>query len=324
MKSALLISLLLIALPAWVLDFKKDKLVVFASLPYYKCDFDGDKIGDLSVWDPKTNTLYFQLTTDNKFYEKKFFEPNISYDPVFADYDGDGRTDFAFFQKDTGQWIIHLSSTIGPPVKVFFGNLGDIPIPANLDGDKKYELAIWRPISSAWLITEITKEGEKKPKIILEGSYQDSTYAGDYDGDGKSDLSVWRPDDGYWHIVKSSKNYDFGGSEHIQHGHEWDIIVPNDYNNDGKCDLVYYRGQNQNWYFLYAENQGQNQIKFGEKDDIPTSSDLDGDGVPELITWNSSKKSWNVLNYKKQESFSYKWNVPEGCIPANTILQKYE
>ena len=75
---------------------------------------------------------------------------------------------------------------------------------------------------------------------------------------------------------------------------------------------------------MYANSEGQNQIKFGDKDDIPLSSDLDGDQIPELITWNNSKKSWNVLNFKKQEFFSYKWVVPDGCIPATSILQKYE
>ena len=329
-KPAVLLSILLITIPSWVMDFKKDRLTVFASLSYYKVDFDGDKLGDLSVWDPKTNTLYFQQTSDNKFYQKKFFENKLEHDPVFADYDGDGKTDFAFFQMDSGEWSIFPSSGSEIPVKSFFGALGDLPIPSNLDGDNKYEIGIWRPVSSAWLLTGFEKDGSKKPKLIHEGSYQDSTFSGDYDGDKKSDLIVWRPDDGYWHIVKSSNEYDFNNSEHIQNGQEWDIIVPNDYNGDGKCDLVLWRPQNQNWYLIYAgslgqgQGQSQNQIKFGEKGDIPLSSDLDGDGIAELITWNMQKKSWNVLNFKKQESLSYNWTVPDGCIPASSILQKYE
>ena len=324
MKSAVILSLILFVLPPWVVSLQKDKLTVFASLSYYGCDFDGDKLGDLSVWNPKTNTLYFQLTSDNKFYEKKFFDNAISFQPVFADYDGDSKTDFAFFQPDAGQWVMYKTSAIGLPQKTFLGIVGDLPVPVNTDGDKKYELGIWRPSINVWLLTEGSEEDKMKARTVQEGSYQDSVNAGDYDGDGKSDLIVWRPDDGYWHIVKSGTNFDFNQSEHIQHGQEWDVIVPNDYNNDKKCDLVFWRPENQTWHFLYAGGQGQNQLKFGEKGDIPLSNDLDGDGIPELITWNVSKKSWNVLNFKKQESFSYKWNVPDGCLPAVSILQKYE
>lgn len=325
MKGAIILALLLFILPAWLVNFSKDKMIVFASLSYYGCDFDGDGLNDLSLWDPGNNTLYFQLTADKKFYQKKFFDVPLKFDPVFSDLDGDGKTDFVFFHRDSGQWNLFLTNSINTPVtKTFLGSLGDLPIPTNLDGDNKYELSVWRPVGSTWLVPINDEEGNKRLSVIHEGNYQDSALACDYDGDKKSDLIVWRPDDGYWHIVKSSTNFNFQESEHIQHGQEWDIVVPNDYNLDGKADLAFWRPQNQTWYFLYAGNKGKNQIKFGNKNDIPLSLDLDGDKIPELVMWDSSKKSWNILNFIKQETFSYKWNVPDGCIPASSVLQKYE
>ena len=323
MKTSVLLILLLAVLPAWLFELSKDKLVVFASLSYYKCDFDGDRKEDLSVWDPKTNTLYFELTSDKKSYQKKFIDNELKYEPVFADYDGDGRTDFVFYQKDTGQWISFLTTKKGPPEKTFFGSIGDLPIPVRSDAGGKFNLAIWRPNASAWLITH-PGDGNKNPEIVFEGNYQDSTFSGDYDGDGKSDLIVWRPDDGQWHIVRSGTNFDFNQSEHIQHGKEWDVIVPNDYDGDRKCDLVFWRPEDKKWYFFYAGSKSYDQIRFGETGDIPASGDLDGDGIPELIMWNPDKKSWNVLNLKKQETLSYKWNVPNGCVPAISVLEKYE
>ena len=319
-----MLSLLLFVLPTWLTDLRKDKLIVFASLSYYGCDFDGDGRCDLSVWDPKTNTLYFQLSSNEKFYNKQFFEHSVSYEPVFADYDADGKTDFAFFHPDSGQWVINLTSSPTSPVKLFLGAVGDMPIPADMDGTRAFKPTIWRPNSSIWYVTETNEKGDLERRMVLEGSYQDSPFSADVDGDGKSDLSVWRPDDGYWHIVKSSVGLDFGQSDHIQHGQEWDVIVPNDYDGDGKCDLVFWRPQNQTWYFIYSSNNQRNQVKFGYKDDIPVSGDVDGDGIPELITWSPSKLSWNILNTKKQENFSYKWKVPNGALPAISILQKYE
>ena len=72
MKSAILLSLLLFNLPVLLPNLSKDKLVVFASLSYYGCDFDGDGLSDLSVWHPKTNTLYFQLTSEINFIKRNF------------------------------------------------------------------------------------------------------------------------------------------------------------------------------------------------------------------------------------------------------------
>ena len=121
MKIAAVLSAFLLVIPVFLTDLKKDRLIVFASLPYYGCDFDGDKLTDLSVWNSKTGKLYFQLTSDHKFYEKKFFDNGLVYEPAFADYDGDGKTDFVFFQPDSGQWIFYLTTEIGIPRKMFFG-----------------------------------------------------------------------------------------------------------------------------------------------------------------------------------------------------------
>ena len=324
MKGALILSLILFVLPVSLPDLTKDNLVVFSSLSYYGCDFDGDRLGDLAVWDPRKNTLYFQLTTNNEFYNKRFFENDLKYIPVFADYDGDEKTDFGFFQPDTAQWILYLTTTPGIPSKLFLGATGDLPSPANIDGDNQYEPTIWRPTNSAWLLSKKDEKGNVKQSVVFDGSFQDSAFSGDYDGDGKSDLLNWRPDDGYWHIVKSGTEFDFNQSEHIQHGQEWDIIIPNDYNADKRCDLVFWRPEDKKWYFFYAGSQNQKQITFGEKGDIPASLDIDGDGIPELVMWNMGKKSWNVLNTKNNESYSYKWHVPDGCIPAISILHTFE
>ena len=324
MKSSIIIALLLLSFPTWILDLGKDKLKTFASLSYYDSDFDGDKKTDLALWNSETKTLYFQLTSTGQFYNKKFFDHEVAYEPVFADYDGDGKTDFGFYQQFIGEWVLFLTSGNDSAEKTLFGNHSDLPIPTNLDGDSKYELTIWRPNASTWLILEEDDQGNKIPRKIYEGNYQDSVFAGDYDGDGKSDLSVWRPDDGNWHIVKSGTNFDFDQSEHIQHGKEWDIIVPNDYNADGRCDLVFWRPEDKTWYFLYAGSQNKNQIQFGNEGDIPLSKDLNGDGIPELITWTMSKKTWNVYDLKTKETLAYKWDVPDGCLPAVSILQKFE
>ena len=323
MKSIALLSLLLFILPVWMVDLKKDKLVVYASLPY-GCDFDGDKLGDLAVWNAKNNTLYFHFSSTDKFLEKKFFEGEIQYEPVFADYDGDSKTDFVFFQPDTGQWIFNLSTNPDTIVKAFLGNVGDLPIPIDINGKKRYSPAIWRPGAGIWLLPMIEKYNDSKPRIHYQGNNADIPITTDFDGDGKSDLLIWRQEAGYWYIDKSSTEYDPNRGAIINQGAEWDIPVPNDYNGDGKSDLTVFKPQDQTWHFIFNQNTEEKTIKFGEKGDIPTSCDLNGDGVPELITWNIEKHIWKILNLKTQETQTFTWKVPNECLPAISVLQKFE
>lgn len=324
MKAIIILSLLLFTLPAFVVDLTKDKLIIFSSLSYYGCDFDGDKLGDLAVWDRKTNTLYFQLSSTKQFFNKRFIDSELPHDPVFADYDGDRKTDFVFFQPDSGQWVQYLSTNPVFRIKTFLGNIGDLPIPVDMNGDKKYEIGIWRPSAGIWAFPVIGEEKLGSYTVHAQGGASDSAFAPDFDGDGKSDFGIFRPESGYWFIDKSTTDYDPNKGLGIQHGFDWDIVVPNDYNGDGKCDVATWRPENQTWYFSYPETQSKNEIKFGEKGDIPLSLDINGDKIPELITYNVSKKSWNILNFKTNEHFSYKWEVPNGCIPAIAPMQKFE
>jgi len=325
MKAGILLALLLSILPAaWIFDLSKDKLIVFASTSSYGCDFDGDKKGDLSVWNPKTNTVYFQLSSDNMFYQKKFFNDGITYKPVFADYDSDGKTDFAFHQEDAGQWIINLSSNPEAAIKMFLGNYGDIPIPLDLEGDKTFDIGIWRPANGIWVLLKKDEKLTKSASLHPQGYASDIPTTGDFDGDGKSDLVIFRPESGYWFVDKSSTEFNPGSGLGIQNGQEWDVAVPNDYDGDGKCDIAVWRPSTQTWFINYTNGAGQNQLKFGSKDDIPLSLDVSGDSIPELITWDDYRKTWNIYNMKTQQTLSYKWDVPEGSFPSSSILQTFE
>ena len=48
--------------------------------------------------------------------------------PVTADYDGDGRIDFAVFRPSDCVWYLRYSST-GATVGVKFGDPTDLPMP---------------------------------------------------------------------------------------------------------------------------------------------------------------------------------------------------
>ncbi|MCB0345863.1 MAG: VCBS repeat-containing protein [Bdellovibrionales bacterium] len=198
-----------------------------------------DMFNDLIVWRPSNGTWYTRLSggsgsdVGGAYSTSEQQQWGLSNDtPVAADYDNDGRCDYAIFRESasTGQatWYIVLSgsgSGSDTAATIPFGLNGDIPVPGDYDGDGQIDLAVWRPSSGHWLI---------RPSSVSQGSlenwirvYQwglsgDAPVPMDYDGDGITDLVVYRENDvtspGFpvWYIRKSPSN--FGSAEAQQWG----------------------------------------------------------------------------------------------------------
>jgi hypothetical protein len=76
--------------------------------------------------------------------------------PVAADYDGDGRTDLAFFAPANAHWYIVPSST-GVGYAIPYGTAAMTPVPADYDADGKTDIAQWDPSGRfVWFIKSST------------------------------------------------------------------------------------------------------------------------------------------------------------------------
>ena len=203
-------------------------------------DFDGDGKTDPAVYRPSTGVWYCLLSGTNylqspgQYLVEQWGQPGDI--PVPGDYDGDGKTDLAFYRPSTGVWYILLSTndysqSPGQYLTIQWGQPGDIPVPGDYDGDGKTDPAVYRPSNGVWYILLSNNGYSQSPgQYLVEqwGQPGDIPVPGDYDGDGKTDPAVYRPSNGVWYALLSSTDYSQSSGQYLaeQWGQPSDTPIP--------------------------------------------------------------------------------------------------
>jgi hypothetical protein len=202
--------------------------------------------------------------------------------PAAADYNGDGKTDFAVFRDGRWYWLFTFGS-------VLFGQAGDVPVPFDYTGDGRAEAAVFR--AGAWYMLDLTNN---QVQSVQFGQAGDTPVAADYDGDNRTDVAVYRG--GIWYWLRSSDNQVRG----VQFGAANDKPVTGDYDGDGRADQAVFR--NGVWYLLRSTD-GFYAAQFGAATDIPLVGDYNGDARSDIAVYRPSTATFYWLNSPTNATF---------------------
>ncbi len=203
------------------------------------------------------------------------------------DFDGDGQSDLAVYDRDAGTWYILQSSTWSVQT-VQFGWNETRPVPGDFDGDGKTDIAVYDRDAGTWYILQSSTWSMLTIQFGWSGA---RPLSGDFDGDGQSDLAVYDRDTGTWYILQSST----WSVQTVQFGWNETRPVPGDYDGDGKTDLAVYDRNNGTWYILQSSTLSVQTVQFGWSEARPVPGDYDGDGKTDIAVYDRNNGTWYIF-----------------------------
>jgi hypothetical protein len=231
------------------------------------------------------------------------------------DFNGDGKTDVFWFNRDTRQtefWLLDGVSLKQQSASVTIGTSGwQDPVAADFDGDGKSDL-FWRNSQTGdnvfWLMDGTTI---REMKFIPQIDRLWQAQIGDFNGDRKADL--------LWHNDRTGENqiWLMNGIERTQQATlptllDWQPQIA-DFSADGKSDLFFRNrntGENQVWTIDGGTLLRQETVRSQAPAWSYELADYNGDGRSDAI-WRDSVTGRLVV---------WEWSA-DGITPSATDLE---
>lgn len=239
-----------------------------------------------------------------------------------ADFDRDGKADFAVFRPSSTTWYFDASGTKADITAFQWGHSSDVLVPADYDGDGQTDIAVWRPENGVWYIHQ---SGDDSVLLVRwgittihpTGGLPDVPVPADFDGDKRTDLGIWRPDTGEWWILKSSNDYNQNDPTVLRWGKLGDVPVQADYDGDGNADFAIFRSTENRWYIRESKTGKMSVHAFGLAGlDTLVPADYTGDRKADVAVYRSGV--WYVLSSETGETEQFNLGFTDDmAVPAD-------
>ena len=272
-------------------------------------DYDGDGKSDLAVVDSTSGAWYIASPSgisnlNSRTYVSRVLAWNVPWgwpgaELVPGDYDGDGTSDLAAFDPDTGYWYGRTLSGRVLAWAMPWTGACLTPVSGDYDADGASDLAVYDENQGRWHVCSLAGN-----RVVLWnipwGGPGLIPVSGDYDADGASDLVVYDADGGLWYGLKV-----MNGSLPVQaqglfsallFGASGMTPVPGDYDGDGASDLAVY--VNGLWCVASLDGRILAYMGFGAAGMTPLSGDYDGDGADDLAVYDQAGGLWYAYSVK--------------------------
>ena len=264
-------------------------------------DYDGDGKCDFAVWNYKNNDckiifsfLHQQLSGKTSLKIKEKLQ-NIKCYPVSSDFDGDGKSELAFWEYEKkllhifkvrsnnleyAQYNINSIKNSEPIndflLKRFFKQNHEINLPAlykeyksgfsggqkevhgDCDGDFVDDLITYNPPANSFTINLSSSNGKKPITFDLKGQ----PLAGDFDGDGKYDVGVLSENKIFTYFSSALSKFNYITLDDKING----LPFAYDVDLDSMFDLVFYNPSTNIFGFTQSSNSYMyDEVSFKKK-----------------------------------------------------------